>query len=59
MIVLSIMSYCTRLFMKLGKLQRAHHTFRGHLAPAYLGGSIKLRAYLLFIYAPDSYMRNS
>ena len=36
--------------MMLGKLQRAHHTLHGHFAPAYLGGSNKLRAYLFFIY---------
>ena len=36
--------------MKLGKLQRAHHTLRGHFDPAYLSGSIKHRAYLFFIY---------
>ena len=39
--------------MKLGKLQTAHHTLRGHFAPAYLGGSIKPRAYLFFIYDLD------
>ena len=38
------------LFMMLGKLQRAHHTLRGHFAPAYVGGCNKLRAYLFFIY---------
>ena len=27
----------------------AHPTLRGHFAPAYLGGSNKLRAYLFFI----------
>ena len=32
--------------MMFGKLQRAHHTSRGHFTPAYLGGSNKLRAYL-------------
>ena len=31
------------------KLQRAHHTLRGHFAPAYLGGSNKLRASLEFL----------
>ena len=41
--------------MKLGKLQRAHHTLRGLFAPAYLGGSNKLRAYLFFIYDGTSY----
>ena len=45
------MSYRTKLFMMLGKLQRAHPTSRGHFAPAYLVGSNKLRAYLFFIYA--------
>ena len=44
------MSYWTTLFIVLRKLQRAHHTLRGHFAPAYLGGSNKLRAYLFFIY---------
>ena len=39
--------------MMLGKLQRAHPTLRGHLAPAYLEGSNMLRAYLFFIYGPD------
>ena len=34
----------------LRKLQRAHHTLRGHFAFPYLGVSIKLRAYLFFIY---------
>ena len=32
------------------KLLKAHHTLRGHFAPAYTGGSNKLRAYLFFIY---------
>ena len=41
--------------MKLGKLQRAHHT---HFAPTYLGGSIKLRAYLFFIYGARSSGQN-
>ena len=36
--------------MMFGKLQRAHHTLRGHFAPAYLVGSNKLRAYLFSIY---------
>ena len=36
--------------MMFGKLQKAHPTLRGHFAPAYLGGSNKLRAYLFFIY---------
>ena len=36
--------------MMLGKLKRAHHTLCGHFAPAYLGGSDKVRAYLLLIY---------
>ena len=44
------MSYWTKLFMMLGKLQKAHQTLRGHFAPAYLGESNKLRAYLFFIY---------
>ena len=30
----------------LGKLQKSHHTLRGHFAPSYLVGSNKLRAYL-------------
>ena len=47
------MSYWTKLFMMLGKLQRAYHTLRGHFAPSYLGGSFKLRAYLFFIYGPE------
>ena len=34
-----------KLFVILGKLQRAHQTYSGHFAPAYLGGSNKLRAY--------------
>ena len=34
----------------LEKLQRAHPTWRGHFAPAYLVGSNMLRAYLFFIY---------
>ena len=34
----------------LQKLLRAHHTLRGHFAPAFLGGSNKLRAYQFFIY---------
>ena len=44
------MSYWTKLFMRLGKLQRAHPTLRGHFTPAYLVGSNMLRAYLFFIY---------
>ena len=32
--------------MMLGKLQRSHPTFRGHFAPAYLGGSNKLEVSL-------------
>ena len=40
--------------MMLEKLQRAHHTLRGHFAPAYLVGSNKLRAYLFFIYDPTT-----
>ena len=39
--------------MKLGKLQRAHPTLRGHFAPAYLVVSNMLRAYLFFIYETD------
>ena len=39
-----------KLFLMLEKLQRAHHTLNGPFAPAYLGGSSKLRAYLFFIY---------
>ena len=35
--------------MMLGKLQRAHHTLGGYSAPAYLGGSKRLRVYLFFI----------
>ena len=35
--------------MMLGKLVRDHPTLSGHFAPAYLGGSNKLRAYLFFI----------
>ena len=44
--------------MMLEKLQRAHHTWQGHFAPAYLVVSKKLRAYLFFIYANSqmSYM---
>ena len=34
----------------LGKLQRANHTLCGHFAPAFLGGSNKLKAFLFFIY---------
>ena len=49
-LVLLIMSYWTKLFIILGKLQRAHPTSRGHFAPAYLVGSNKLRANLFFIY---------
>ena len=33
-----------------GKLQRTHHTWRGHFAPNYLGGSSKFTVYLFFIY---------
>ena len=43
------MTYRTKSFMKLGKLQRPDHTLRGHFAPAYLGGSNKFRAYLFFV----------
>ena len=28
-----------KIIYDVGKLQRAHHTLRGHFAPAYLGGS--------------------
>ena len=38
-----------------GKLQRAHQIENGHFAPAYLGGSSKLRAYLFFIYSIDKH----
>ena len=39
-----------KLFLMLEKLQRAYHTFCGHFAPTYLGGSNKLRAYLLYLW---------
>ena len=45
------MSYLTKLFMMLGKLQRANATLHGHFAPTYLEESNMLRAYLFFIYA--------
>ena len=44
------MSYRTKSFMMLRKLQRAHPTSCGHFAHAYLVGSNMLRAYLFFIY---------
>ena len=44
------MSYWTKLFLIWGKLRRAHPTKSGHFAPAYLGGSNKLRASLEFLY---------
>ena len=44
--------------MMLGKLQRAHPTLRGHLAPAYIVGSNMLRAYQLFIYASNTRNKN-
>ena len=43
--------------MMLGNLQRAHPTLCGHFAPAYLGGSNMLRAYLFFIYEYNSYFQ--
>ena len=43
------MSYWTKLSLILGQLWRAHPTKSGHFAPAYLGGSKKLRAYI-FLY---------
>ena len=47
----------TKLFMMLGKLQKAHPTLRGHFAPAYLVGSNMLRAYLFFIYGIYTFTR--
>ena len=44
------MSYWTKSFMMLGKLQRAHPTLHGHFAPAYLVGNNKFRAYIFSIY---------
>ena len=43
--------------MMLGKLQRAHPTFRGPFAPAYLVESNMLRAYLFFIYGCRSSLK--
>ena len=45
--------------MMLGKLQRAHPTLRGHFAPAYLVGNNILRAYLFYIYEPDTKLSTS
>ena len=42
------MSFSTKLFMMLGKLQRAHPTLRGHFVPAYLIESDKLREYHIY-----------
>ena len=45
-----ITSYWTNFCLICGKLRRAHPTKGGHFAPAYLGGSNKLRASLEFLY---------
>ena len=42
-----------------GKLKRAHPTLRGHFAPAYLVGNNILRAYLFYIYEPDTKLSTS
>ena len=48
--MLLIMSYWTKSFVIWGKLRRALPTKSGHFAPAYIGGSNKLRVSLEFLY---------